>query len=293
MPRLRTGAWAALPLTFLLPLLAAGPAAASPTGAQLPYGGVQSVRPGALLTVTAGSGQAANGDTVDSPVFLAPGRLRMMTPVLTTTVAIACDAKPGAYPVTLSRAGDEKPTEHPARWARVRVQPADDAARQACRDKLKHLPAADREEHWAADTSWPQSDWDVRGFPAGSHVTITDNEDEGLDGQVTLSSSAFTGRPTLRGARAVLTGTATLRCDAAPGLYAVYRHLPGQDQARDAEPWARLRVTGAARASACSAQAAARSHRSPRTTWVAWAAAGGALLASAALLLRLRSRRRA
>lgn len=291
MDRLRTAAWATIPL--LLPFLAAGPASAAPSPPPLPLGSIRPVHPGDTLTVTAKSGQAANGDTVNSPVFVAAERMRMMAPLLTATVTIACDARPGTYPVSLTGAGAEGPADHPARWARVRVEPADEAARRACRDKVKKMPPADREEHWPANETWPQSTWDVRTFQAGSRITITDNDDEGLDGEVTLTSRAFTDKPTLRGARAVLTATTTLRCDAAPGLYAVYRHGPDQDAGHPAKPWARLRIASATQAGACSTQAAGHSSGTSRTTVVAWTTGGIVVAAAAgtALLLRSRSRR--
>lgn len=101
MDRFRTAAVVALPL--LLPLLAAGPASAAEP-APLPLGGVRSVHPGDTLAVTAASGQAANGDTITSPALLKAGRMRMTTPRLTATVTIACDTRPGTYPVTLTSA---------------------------------------------------------------------------------------------------------------------------------------------------------------------------------------------
>ncbi|UXY33141.1 hypothetical protein [Streptomyces sp. HUAS TT20] len=290
MHRLRTATWAALPL--LLPLLAAGPASASSSSPTLPLRSVRSVHPGDTLTAIAKDGQAAYGDIVHSSVFIAAGKLRMMDPLLTTTVTIACDARPGTYPVVLYGANAEGPAGHPAPWARVQVEPADEDARRACRDKVKNMPPPDREERWAANDTWPQSEWDVRTFRAGSRITITDNDDEGKDGYITLTSRAFTDRPTLRGAKAVLTATTTLKCDATPGLYVVYRHDVGQDGPDRA--WARLRVSPAPRAGACSTQAAPPTSRSSRTALVAWSV-GGVLLASAvgaALLLRARSRRR-
>jgi hypothetical protein len=132
----------------------------------------------------------------------------------------------------------------------------------------------------------------VRTFRAGSRITITDNYDEGSDGDITLTSRAFTDRSVLRGARAVLTATTTLRCDSAPGLYVVYRH--DADQAGPDKPWARLRIAPAAPGKACAAQQAAKhSAGTSRTGTVVWAA-GGVLLAAAvgtALFLRANSRR--
>ncbi|XES01213.1 hypothetical protein HEP87_62635 [Streptomyces sp. S1D4-11] len=149
----------------VLPLLAAGPAfAAEP--APLPFGSVRSVHP---------------GDTLDRHRSERTGRERRHqylpgiaegrsdaddgTP-LTAAVTIACDARPGTYPVTLTSAGASRPAEHGAPWAHVRVEPADEAARRACRDKVKKMPPPDREECWAANTTWPQSEWDVRSFRA-------------------------------------------------------------------------------------------------------------------------------
>ncbi|MFY4722136.1 hypothetical protein [Streptomyces sp. LaBMicrA B280] len=287
MDSFRRAAWAALPL--LLPLLAAGPASAAPSTPSLTYGGVTSVRPGDTLTVDARSGEAAYGDTMHSSVFVATGTLRMMDPLLTTTVTIACDARPGIRPVTRRGAGDVGPDEHPLRWARVRVQPVDEDARRACRDKVKRLPAPDLEERWAPGDTWPQSPWDVRTFRAGSRITITDNDDEGSDGGISLTSRAFADRPVLRGARAVLTATATLKCGAAPGLYVVYRH-----DARQGGPdrrWARLRVAPAASGRSCSTdQVAARSAGTSRTAVMAWTAGGVFLAAAAGTLLFRRTR---
>ncbi|MGW3118062.1 hypothetical protein ACWDBW_13125 [Streptomyces sp. NPDC001107] len=220
-----------------------------------------------------------------------PDRLRMMDPLLTTTVTIACEAEPGTYPVLRRGAGDVGPDEHPFRWARVRVEPADEAARRVCRDKVKEPLRPAPEERWAPGATWPQSEWDVRTLRAGHRITITDNDDEGADGDISLTSRAFTDHPVLRGAKAVLSATTTLKCDATPGLYVVYRHdahLSGPDR-----PWARLRVTGHARGKACSTeQTAAHSAAASRLGVVAWTV-GGMILAgvAGALLLRARSRR--
>ncbi|MCF3132068.1 hypothetical protein [Streptomyces olivochromogenes] len=249
------------------------------------------MHPGDALTVEAKEGEAGYADIIESPAFIAAGKLRMMNPLLTTAVTIACEARPGTYTVIKRGAGDLGPDEHPFRWARVRVEPADEAARSACRDKVTKMPSPNPEERWAPDDTWPQSEWDVRPFRAGSRITITHNFDEGADGDITLTSRAFTGRPVLRGDKAVLTATTALKCDAAPGLYVVYRH--DVDQSGPDKAWARLRIAPAARAAACSTEAAAHPSGTSRTALVAWTA-GGVLLASAAgaaLLLRARSRR--
>ncbi|MFF3448840.1 hypothetical protein ACFYXJ_17105 [Streptomyces sp. NPDC002667] len=291
MTRLRRTAWATLPL--LLSFAAAAPASASAPGPSLPFGSVRSVHPGDTLTVNTAAGDATYLATINSPAFVAAGTLRMEHPVLTTTVTIACDTRPGTYPVTRRGAGDVGPDEHPFRWARVRVAPADAAARSACRSKVGKLPPPMLEEHWAPDRTWPQSEWDVRTFRAGSRVTITDNDDEGSDGDITLISRAFTDRPVLRGAKAVLTATTTLTCDSAPGIYVVYRH--DVDRTGPDTPWARLRIAPAAPGRACADQQAAKnSAGTSRTDMVAWAA-GGVLLAAAAAagLLRWATSRRA
>lgn len=294
MDRFRTAAWAALPL--LLPLLAAGPASASQPTPSLTYHSVTSVRPGDQLTIDARYGkdgwyEAGYGDIMRSSVFTAAARLRMMDPLLTTTVTISCEAKPGTYPVLQHGAGGVGQDEHPIHWARVRVEPVDEAERRACPDKVKKLPRPNPEERWAPDNAWPQSEWDVRTFRAGSHITITGNRAWASVGD-SLTSRAFTDRPVLRDAKAFLTATATLKCDAKPGLYVVYQHYAGQTG--PAKPWARLRITGAARGTACSTEQSAASYFGTSRLGVAAWTAGGTLLAAAAgaaLFLRARSRR--
>ncbi|MFB0620301.1 hypothetical protein [Streptomyces sp. AGS-58] len=128
----------------------------------------------------------------------------------------------------------------------------------------------------------------MRTFRAGSRITITDNDDEGSDGDITLAYRAFTGRPVLRGAKAVLTATPTLSCDSGRGIYVVYRH--DVDQTGPDKPWARLRIAPAAPGKKCLAQ---HSTGSSRTATLVWAA-GGVLLTAAVgtgFLLRARSRR--
>ncbi|MDF3297368.1 hypothetical protein [Streptomyces tropicalis] len=293
-----TAAVATLPL--LLHALTAGTASAAPADPAppplpLPYSGVRSVHPGDTLAVAARTGRLADGEAVDSAAFLAPGRLRMMAPVLTAAVTVACDVRPGTYPVrlTASRGDAERPPGQGGFWARVRVEPAGAAARRACRKKVERLPPPEREERWAPGTGWPQTEWDVRTFRAGSRVAVTDDFDEGLDGEVALTSEAFTGRVVLRGARAVLTATAVIRCGAAPGLYPVYRHGPGG--AADPDPWARLRVAAAPPGAVCPPpQADGRGSALAAADLAGWTA-GGALLAGTLTILltrRTRSRRR-
>lgn len=290
MARLRTAAWAA-PL-LLLPLLAAGPASAtvaeSKPAPTLTYKSTIGVRPGDTVTAHTYAGDFGYGDTLRSSVFVASGKLRMVDPRLTTTVVIACDARPGTYPVFRRDLGTVGAEEHPLRWARVRVAPADEAARRACRDKVRALPPASHKERWAPDSTWPQSPWDIRTFRPGGHVTITDNDHEGSDGDFTVTSPAFTDHPVLRGARAVLTATATVGCDVKPGVYPLYRRDTTQDLPR--ELWGRLRVTPAAPGKVCTAQQQDTNHSGS----IAWTAGGAALLAAVctAFALRRRSRTR-
>jgi hypothetical protein len=79
--------------------------------------------------------------------------MRMTAPRLTAAVTIACDARPGTYPLTLTSAGAARPAERAAPWAHIRVEPADEAARRGCRNKVKKMPPPDREEHRAAHTT--------------------------------------------------------------------------------------------------------------------------------------------
>ncbi|GAA4630781.1 hypothetical protein GCM10023196_057480 [Actinoallomurus vinaceus] len=207
----------------------------------LAFGVVRVARPGDSLTVTMDAGRIVgnNHDKVVSAVFVKPGIIRMHNPVLTAVVTIKCDAKPGTYPVGIS-AGN---ASTPAHWAKVRVPPVDEAVREQCRAKVKKLAPDPQEEQWPADRPWPQSDWDVRNFRPGDRILVTDNDDEGHDGELILVSPAFTDAPVLRGAKAVLTTNATIRCDAKPGLYAVYRYRNGRKREMyDRHVWARYRV---------------------------------------------------
>lgn len=138
MSRFRTAAVVAMPL--LRPLLAAGPASAAEP-APLSLGSVRSVHPGDTLAVTAASEHTVDGDTINSPVLLKAGRMRMTAPRLTAAVIIACDARPGTYPVTQTSAGASRPAEHGPRGhtyalnrpTRPRVAPAATRSRRCPR----------------------------------------------------------------------------------------------------------------------------------------------------------------
>ena len=281
-----------------LPVVLGPAAAASAEPPPLRFGAVRTARPGDSLTVTMEAGRIVgnNHDKVVSVVFVKPGVIRMHNPVLTAVVTIKCDAKPGSYPVGIS-AGN---ASTPARWAKVRIPPVDDAAREQCRAKVKHLPPDPQEEQWPADRSWPQSDWDVRNLHPGDRILVTDNDDEGLDGELILVSPAFTDTPVLRGAKAVLTANATIRCDAEPGLYTVYRYRSGPKREKyDPHVWARYRVQPAQPGKGnCGAKtpAAARAGGDHADGNVAAWAVGGALVVAAGaggviIARRARSRR--
>ncbi len=154
------------------------------------------------------------------------------------------------------------------------------------------MPPPDREETLGGEHHVAPVGMGCQVLPCGSRITITDNYDEGMDGAIALSSPAFADRPVLRGARAVLTATATLRCDAAPGLYPVYQHTPDQGENHPNQPWARLRIAPAARTTTCPTQQAAHPSGTSRTEVVTWAAGGVLLAAAGTTLLRKRSRRR-
>lgn len=245
MKRHHTAAGAALTLLCALGVTPAS-AASEPATRSLPYGSTQTVRPGDRLTVSAAYGQAMPGDRVTSKALVALETLRMRTPVATATVTVACRTKPGVYPVGIVGPGEGPTDQKPAPWAKVRVERVDDAAVRNCRDNAGHRPPESSEERWGADTTWPQSPWDVRTFRPGSRITVTDNGHEGADGRITLHSAAFTGKPVLRGARAVLTAHATIKCGLEPGVYPVYQHKATTGKV-EAELWARLRITADSR----------------------------------------------
>ncbi|MGI5398770.1 hypothetical protein ACQEVG_04795 [Streptomyces sp. CA-135486] len=279
MSHLRAAAAALLSLGCVLgtaaPALAADP---------LPYGpkNTRPVRPGDVLTVDLRAGEVANGLTVRSKAFLSAGILRMDAPRLTATVAVKCDAQPGTYPVLL---GDDG-----SLFTKVRVEKADAAALQKCRTKLKNLPPTSKEEHWDEGAPWPQTEWDVRAVPAGGRITASDST--ASDGAVTLNSPAFTGKPVLRGGKNVLTATATIACDAKPGLYAVYR-----DDKNDPRPearravWARYRVVSATGGCDTGRKPLARDSADAGAPTAAWAGGGAvALTAVAGAVVVLRRR---
>ncbi|WP_030671462.1 hypothetical protein [Streptomyces sp. NRRL B-1347] len=101
-----------------------------------------------------------------------------------------------------------------------------------------------------SDAPWPQSATDTRSVHRGGHVTPSASDGEAVDGKTKASSPAFTHPVTLRGDKAVLEATATIRCDIEPGVYPVYLHSP---MLEPGEVWGRVRVEpdGAAIPKAC------------------------------------------
>ncbi|QDQ09610.1 hypothetical protein [Streptomyces spectabilis] len=102
---------------------------------------------------------------------------------------------------------------------------------------LTAAPAAAADD--TSDAPWPQSATDIRSVHRGGHVTPSASDGEAVDGKTKASSPAFTHPVTLRGDKAVLEATATVRCDIKPGVYPVYLHSP---MLEPGEVWGRLRV---------------------------------------------------
>ncbi|MFI6007129.1 hypothetical protein ACIA98_43670 [Streptomyces sp. NPDC051366] len=270
---------------LLLPAVAGGafaapavdPPAPTPEGAQL------SARPGEQLTFTVASYlPGRNGDWVVSEIFLEHGTLRMNDPVITAVATVACDTPPGVYPV--ERTGPARPDE-PANtakgdaWVTVEVADIGEAERRACPWKVAALPPDQPEERWPAGDSWPQSPWDVRTFQPGDKVTPTVMV-QGYDEPIT--SPGFTGKPVMRGTKAVVTTTAVIRCDAEPGLYEV--RWVGRD-----EVWARYRVARTEDAARRTCQdEAAKTATGPVAPWLLGAAALAAAGVATCVLVRRR-----
>ena len=277
-------------------LLGCAVATAPPAAADepLPYapGKVHLVRPGDVLAVTVGEGKLENGDVVTSKAFLADGVLRMHAPRLTATVAIKCDATPGIHPVEIQPPAWARTSEHGTPFTTVRVEKADDAAVRECRTKLKNLAPDSKEEQWPKGTKWPRTEWDVRSFPAGSRVVATSIGHD-FDGSVSLVSPAFADKPVLSGGKAEQSATATIRCDAKPGLYPVYQYDKDASSKARPEVWARYRVVPADEATgrACRTEKQALAADDSRTPAVAWAVGGAALVGVAGALFLIRRAR--
>ncbi|MFB6519912.1 hypothetical protein [Streptomyces sp. NPDC056401] len=249
MGRKRTAAAGVAALALLL-MASAGTAFAARTAdrptpqstllpAPLSAGSRLSASPGERLTFTLpASLPGKNGNRVVSEIFVGPGTLRMNDPVITAVATVACDTPAGVYPVRQTGPGGPAEGAGGEPWVSVEVADIGAAERAACPGKVAALPPEQPEEHWPAGLSWPQSPWDVRTFLPGEAVAPTASDASAGYGD-TLVSPGFTGKAVMRGAKAVVTAAATIRCDAGPGLYEV--RWEGGD-----EVWARYRVAGPA-----------------------------------------------
>ncbi|MCJ0871802.1 hypothetical protein [Streptomyces sp. AP-93] len=281
--KIAAGGVAALAL-LLMP--SAGSAFAVRTADQptpLPAGARLSARPGEPLTFTLpASLPGKNGNRVVSEIFVEPGTLRMNDRVITAVATVACDTPPGIYPVRQTGPGGPTEGARGEAWVTVEVADIGAAERGACPGKVASLPPEQPEEHWPAGRSWPQSPWDVRTFGPGDEVTPTASDASAGYGD-TLTSPGFTGKAVMRGAKAVVTATATIRCDAGPGLYEV--RWAGRD-----EVWARYRVAGPADPNRPACRDRAAEPAPGRAPWLAGTAAalGAAGVAAYAVTRRVR-----
>ncbi|MBT2404452.1 MULTISPECIES: hypothetical protein [unclassified Streptomyces] len=271
-------------LALLLLSPAAGSASATPAAdppTPLPVGAQLTARPGEQLTFTAPSHlPGMNGKWVISKAFIRPGTLRMNDPVMTAVATVACDTPPGVYAVETNMPDGPAQGIKANAWVTVNVADIGEAERGACPGKVAALPPEPLEERWPVSDSWPQSPWDVRTFQPGAKVTPTAMA-EGYDKP--LTSPGFTDKPVMRGAKAVVTATAVIRCDAAPGLYEV--RWVGRD-----EVWARYRVarTDDAARHGCQDEAEALATRQV----TAWSLGAAALAVAGAVTYALVRRRR-
>ncbi|MBT2404903.1 hypothetical protein [Streptomyces sp. ISL-21] len=219
---------------------------------------------------------------MSSEIFIEHGTLRMNDPVITAVATVACDTPPGVYLVEQTGPGGPPKGAKGDVWVTVKVADIGEAERKACPGMVAALPPEQPDERWPAGDSWPQSPWDVRTFKPGDKVTPTASDAE-LGFGKTLASPGFTDQPVMSGAKAVLTATATIRCDAQPGLYEV--RWVGRN-----EVWARYRVaqTDDATRRACQDHAT-----EPATGQLTpWLVGGAAALAAAGVGTYVLVRRR-
>ncbi|MFF4424102.1 hypothetical protein ACFY04_25525 [Streptomyces sp. NPDC001549] len=269
-------------LLMMTPAASAFAAQAADPPAELSEGDQLSARPGERLTFTSPRYLPGwIGDWVISKIFVQHGTLRMHDPAITAVAIVACDTPPGVYPVGRKMPGGPADGSDGASWVTVKVVDIDEAERAACPGKVAALPPEEVEEQWPAGDSWPQSPWDVRTFQPGAKVTPTATV-MGYDQP--LTSRGFTGRPVMRGTKAVVTATATIRCDAEPGLYEV--RWVGED-----EVWARYRVARIDDATRASCRDGASDLATGRTPWLVGGAAAAAGLAAVGAYALARRRR--
>ncbi|WP_329101050.1 hypothetical protein [Streptomyces sp. NBC_01439] len=220
------------------------------------------------------------GDSVTSKIFIRQATLKMHHPVITAEATVACDTPPGVYPVERAMPRPEGEPVDPAFWVTVKVVDIDEAERAACPGKVAALPPEQVEEQYPADSDWPHSPWDVRTFQPGEKVTPTETL---MGNGERLTSRGFTDRPVMRGAKATVTGTATIRCDAEPGLYEV--RWVGKDKV-----WARYRVAPIDDATRASCRDGRLHLAEGRTPWLVGGAAPVLAAAGAYVLARRRRR---
>ncbi|MFD8891926.1 hypothetical protein ACFVZ8_31270 [Streptomyces sp. NPDC059558] len=221
------------------------------------------------------SGDARNGVRVVSPAFVTEGTLRMDDRVLTAVVTVSCTTAPGSYEVRFgSPVGEENESKIDRLWGSVRVAPAEAVEREACERRVAELPPVSQEERWPEDVGWPATPWDVRSVRAGERMTASDGVAMASDGEVTLSSPAFTRSVVMHGAKLV-SAVVQVRCDAQPGLYVVRWN----EQGKSAKIWARYRVVDTA-APGCQDPAVASRASAVRQA-VPWLLGGAAALAAA------------
>ncbi|MER6199961.1 hypothetical protein ABT234_21645 [Streptomyces sp. NPDC001586] len=260
----------------------ANPPRPMPSGAELP------VTPGERISVSTDAMVAAdarNGVRVISPAFAAEGTLRMDDRLVTAVVTVSCTAAPGSYEVRFgSPAGEENVSKIDRLWGTVRVAPAEAAEREDCARRVAELPAVSQEERWPEDIGWPATPWDVRSVRAGERMTASDGLATGSDGEVTLSSPAFTRSVVMHGAKLV-SAVVQIRCDATPGIHVVHWNEEG----KPARIWARYRVTAAA--PGCQDPAVASQASAVRQA-VPWLLGGAAVLAAAGAVSYVLFRRR-
>lgn len=282
--KIAAGGIAALALLLIPPVGSAFAAVAADQPTPLPAGARLFARPGERLAFTIPAWlPGENGNRVVSEIFLAPGTLRMDDPVITAVATVACDTAPGVYPVRETGPGGSTEGAQGEPWVSVEVADIGAAEREACPAKVAALAPEQQEEHWPAGRSWPQSPWDVRTFRPGDEVTPTASDASAGYGD-TLISPGFTGKAVMRGAKAVVTAAATIRCDAAPGLYEV------RWADRD-EVWARYRVAGPAAPNRPGCRDGAAEPAPGHTLWPAGTAVALALTGAAAYIVARRRRR--
>ncbi|MGW6851228.1 hypothetical protein ACWGCK_21060 [Streptomyces virginiae] len=267
-------------LTLLLSGVSGGALAAPPADPPrpMPSGAEMPVTPGERISISTKamvSGAARNGVRVVSPAFAAEGTLRMDDRLLTAVVTVSCTAAAGSYQVRFaSPAGEENVPGIDHLWGSVRVAPVEAAEREACERRVAELPPVSQEEHWPEDIGWPATPWDVRSVRPGERMTASDGVAMASDGEVTLSSPAFTRSVVMHGAKLV-SAVVQVRCDAQPGLYVVRWN----EQGKSAKIWARYRVVDTA-APGCQDPVV-----TPRASAVRWSAPwllGGAAALTAA-----------